>query len=373
MPVRTAGCQGAPGADTLLSVPLTGVADMRGCKTASARRRARWWTAGSAVLAAAAVAGITFAGTAEAAYPGSDGLIAFVRNGNIYTINPESATPGSTIVRLTRDGHASGPRWSPNGLQLAYLDSGNLWIMDANGSHKTKITGRAPSYTDARPTWSPNGRYLAFVRTRKGASYGYLTRYDTVTRKFATFSTPYNSEQPTRRQIKVTALPAAVAWAWARDATGVSYGSFIIFEGATAPRCASGSYCLDALGFGSQSDYRNGFPSGEDATTKPIRQLDPDWYPNSPLFSVNALTTQEKCPGGHCSPQGIDVTIGSSPSLPGAYQAVYSPSGAFIAYVENVHGTPGIYIYSPPTVGPIITGALTTGTQPDWQPLAPAT
>jgi hypothetical protein len=52
---------------------------------------------------------------------------------------------------------------------------------------------------------------------------------------------------------------------------------------------------------------------------------------------------------------------------------VYSPSGTFLAYVKNVHGTPKIYIYSPPTVGPIITGALTTGTEPDWQPLAPVT
>lgn len=346
---------------------------MGGHSRGARRGRAWWWSAGSAVLATGALVGTGFAGIAQAAYPGSNGLIAFVRNGDIYTINPESTTPSSTVVRLTHDGHDSGPRWSPNGLQLAYLDKGNLWIMNANGSHKTQITSQAPAYTDARPSWSPNGRYLAFVKAKKGVGYGYLTRYDTVTHRFATFSTPYNSEQPTRRQIKVTALRAAVAWAWARNATGVSYGSFIIFEGATAPRCASSSHCLDALGFGAQSDYRNGFPSGEGETTKPIRQLDPDWYPNSPLFSVNALTTQQKCSGGHCTHQGINLTIGSAPVLAGAYEAVYSPSGTLLAYVKNVHRTPKIYIYSPPTVGPIIQGALTTGTEPDWQPLAPVT
>jgi len=345
---------------------------MRERSTGAGRGRTWWWrSAGSVVLAAGALVGTGLAGTAQAAYPGSDGLIAFVRSGNIYTINPESATPGSTVVRLTHDGHDSGPRWSPNGLHLAYLDKGNLWIMNANGSHKTRITNQAPAYTDARPSWSPNGRYLAFVKAKKGLGYGYLTRYDTVTHRFETVSTPDNSEQPTRRQIKVTALRAAVAWAWARNATGESYGSFIIFEGATAPRCPSSSYCLDALGFGAQSDYRNGFPSAENATTKPIRQLDPDWYPNSPLFSLNALTTQQKCSGGHCTRQGINLTIGSSPVLPGAYEAVYSPSGAFLAYVKNVHGTPKIYIYSPPTVAPTVPGALTTGTEPDWQPLAP--
>jgi Dipeptidyl peptidase IV (DPP IV) N-terminal region len=346
---------------------------MRRQNTGARRGRAWWWTTGSAVLATTALLGISAPGTAQAAYPGSDGLIAFVRDGNIYTINPESTTPGSTVVPLTHGGHDSGPRWSPDGEQLAYLDKGNLWVMAANGSHKTRITDQSPAYTDARPTWSPNGRYLAFVKTRKGAGYGYLTRYDTVTHRFATFSTPYHSEQPTRHQIKVTALSAPVAWAWARNATGVSSGSFIIFEGATAPACTAGSYCLDALGFAAQSDYRNGFPSGEDATTKPIRQLDPDWYPNSPLFSVNALITQEKCAGGTCTHQGIDLTIGSSPALPGAYEAVYSPSGAFLAYVKNVHSTPEIYIQSPPTVSPVIRRALTAGSQPDWQPLAPVT
>lgn len=324
-----------------------------------------------AALAAGALLAAGLTGTARAAYAGADGLIAFVRHGNIYTINPESPSPGSTVRRLTRDGHDSGPRWSPDGKHIAYLDRGDLWIMRASGSHKRQLTSQAPGYTDARPTWSPNGRYLAFVKTRRGAKFGYLTRYDTTTGKFATFSTPYHSESPTKRQIKVTALPAAVAWAWARDATGVSHGSFIVFEGATAPKCPSGSYCLDALGFGAQSDHRNGFPSAEDITSKPVRLLDPDWYPNNPMFDVNVLTTQENCPAGHCSATGIDLTPGSAPILAGAYQAVYSPSGVYLAYVRNHRGTPEIYLYSPPGIVPLPARALTAGTQPDWQPVRP--
>jgi hypothetical protein len=90
------------------------------------------------------------------------------------------------------------------------------------------------------------------------------------------------------------------------------------------------------------------------------------------MFSVDTLATQEKCSAGHCTYQGIDLTIGSSPTLPGAYQAVYSPSGVFVAYVRNVRGKPRIYIQAPPTVGRIFPAGLTTGNQPDWQPLAPA-
>lgn len=345
---------------------------MRGLSSKAARTRVRRGTAGLSALAATTLLAGAFTGTAQAAYAGADGLIAFVRHGNIYTINPESATPGSTVRRLTRDGRDSGPRWSPDGKHIAYLDRGNLWLMAASGGHKKRITSQAPAYTDARPTWSPNGRYLAFVKTRRGARYGHLTRYDTTTGKFATFSTPYHSEAPAKRQIKVTALPAAVARARARDATGVGHGSFIIFEGATAPRCPASSCCLDALGFGAQSDYRNGFPSAETTTAKPVRQLDPDWYPNNPLFSVNVLTSQQKCPAGHCSATGIDLTPASAPILPGAYQAVYSPSGVYLAYVRNRRGGPEIYLYSPPGIVALPARALTSGTQPDWQPVRPA-
>jgi Dipeptidyl peptidase IV (DPP IV) N-terminal region len=309
---------------------------------------------------------------AHAAYLGSNGLIAFVRGGNIYTINPESATPANTVMRLTHDGRDSGPRWSPDGKQIAYLDRGNLWVMNANGSHKSRITNQAPAYTDSRPTWSPNGRYIAFVKTARHAKYGYLTRYDTVLKKFVTFSMPYQSEQPTKRQVSVTALPAAVAWAWALNATGQSFGSFIVFEGATAPACPAGRFCLDALGFGAQSDYRNGFPSSENVTKSPVRQLDPDWYPIRPQFGVDVLTTREKCSAATCSPVGIDLTpTSSSPILPGAYEAVYSPNSGYLAYVETVRHVPEIFIYSQPGIAPLPTRELTWGTEPDWQPVAP--
>ena len=146
-----------------------------------------------------------------AAYPGSNGRIAFVSKGNIFTIRPS----GKGLTKLTSLGHASGPRWSPNGAKLAYLYRGNLWIMNADGSGKTRITAAAPRYTDGRATWSPNGRYLAFVKTQAGRAFGYLTRYDTVTHRFVTFTGSISG--PHVDQIQ--ALPGtAVAWQWARNA-----------------------------------------------------------------------------------------------------------------------------------------------------------
>jgi dipeptidyl aminopeptidase/acylaminoacyl peptidase len=316
-----------------------------------------------------AVAGLVAMGPspARAAYAGSDGLIAFVRGGNIYTINPESANAPATVVRLTRDGHESGPVWSPSGKQIAYLDRGNLWVMNANGSHAIRITHQAPAYTDSRPTWSPTGRYLAFVKTARHSSYGYLTRYDTVKKTFVTFSMPYHSESPTKRQVSVTALPGPVAWAWALNATGKSFGSFIVFEGATAPECPAGRSCLDALGFSKMTDYTNGFASGENSTKLPVRQVDPDWYPDRPQFDIDVLTSQEKCSGATCTPVGIDINPTSTPTFPGAFEAVYDPEGGSLAFVQTVRHVSEI-IVSGDAFG---VADLTPGSQPDWQPVAP--
>ena len=78
-------------------------------------------------------ANMAVAYAAPAAYPGSDGRIAFVSKGNIFTILPD----GKGLVRLTSLGHSSGPRWSPSGARLAYLYRGeevvDVWPIDLRG------------------------------------------------------------------------------------------------------------------------------------------------------------------------------------------------------------------------------------------------
>ncbi len=340
---------------------------MRGSWLNTTSRRAGLRRAVGGGLALAMLGSWLLAGTAQAAYRGSEGRIAFVRGGNIYTIEPD----GTGLKQLTTGKSDSGPRWSPNGTRIAYLHDGNLWIMRANGSHQRRITDAAPAFTDARPSWSPGGRYLAFVKTARRHRFGYLTRYDTVTRRFVTFSTPFMSEHPTRRQVKVTALPAAVAWTRARNAADKP-GYFILFEGARKPLCMAHFYCLDALGMGHESQHKNGFPSAEDQTHVPTRLLDPDWFPIDPAFGTDALTTVESCSSGHCSHTGIALQIGQPTILPGAYQAVYSPIGRHFAFVRNVRGKPKIFTtINDPTGAKHAAKLLTAGTEPDWQPVAP--
>lgn len=51
------------------------------------------------------------------------------------------------------------PAWSPNGLRLAYVTRGDLWVADADGTHRSLLVTTADD-----PAWMPNGRRLAFSR-----------------------------------------------------------------------------------------------------------------------------------------------------------------------------------------------------------------
>lgn len=314
-------------------------------------------------ITAAALAAVSLAGTgiARAAYLGSEGRIAFVRHGDIYSIKPT----GTGQRLLAGGGHDSGPRWSPNGSRLAYLDHGDLWIMNADGSHKHQITAGAPRTTDGRPSWSPSGRYLAFVRTARSARHGILTRYDTVSGHFRQFTASFEGGP-----VAVPAVPGtAVAWNVASDGTSVGY--FIMYEGAGV-LCSAHHFCLNALGFGHESQFAHGFPSAEEITTAPKRLTDPDWYPLRPQFATDLLTSVGSCTAGHCTHGGIQLKILGRTILPGAYEAVYSPAGSHVAFVRNGRHGPVIYLVVPPSASPVLhPHRLTTGTEPDWQPVAP--
>jgi hypothetical protein len=303
---------------------------------------------------------VTWTGSASAAYPGVAGGIVFVRGGNIWTIGANGYFPNE----LTGDGRASEPRWAPGGLRIAYLFEGNLWEMYATGGHKIELTDDASRYTYSRPTWSPNGRYLAYVKTAKGARYGYLTRYNFTNGVQVTYTDTIN---PHRGPIPVAALPGPVAWTHASNG-----GYYIAYEGAAAQCSAPYKYCLNLLGFPSQGNFKNVYPSSEYSHRSAVRFTDPDWYPINPRYYSDLIVTSENCPAGHCTVNGTTYRL-THLVLPGSYQAVFAPNGRAMAYVENVHGTPTIYWQPADIEGPHGTPTkITDGTQPDWEAYSPA-
>ena len=84
-----------------------------------------------ATLAASLLALLATSRQAEAAFPGTNGRIAFYDNGDIWTISPA----GTGTTRLTTNINTEGdPAFSPDGSRIGYEFFGGIWIMDSAGT-----------------------------------------------------------------------------------------------------------------------------------------------------------------------------------------------------------------------------------------------
>jgi TolB protein len=75
----------------------------------------------------------------------------------IYTIGADGTNP----KRIT-DGRS--PAWSPDGKKIAYARDGDIWTMGAGGANQKNLTRSQGVYEDDSPAWSPGGGKIAFER-----------------------------------------------------------------------------------------------------------------------------------------------------------------------------------------------------------------
>jgi len=85
-------------------------------------------------------------------------------------------TDGSGLTRLAL---GVAPAWSPDGTRIAFERRGDVWVMRADGTGRTRLT-RTPNTRDvpADPTWSPDGKRIAFTSDRDGDAEVFVMNAD---------------------------------------------------------------------------------------------------------------------------------------------------------------------------------------------------
>ncbi len=116
-----------------------------------------------ATLAASLLALLATSRQAEAAFPGTNGRIAFYDNGDIWTINPGAAGPTRLTTNINTEGN---PAFSPDGSRIAYEFFSGIWVMDSDGTDQRRLTNG--STLDEDPAWSADGTRIVFARSVGG-------------------------------------------------------------------------------------------------------------------------------------------------------------------------------------------------------------
>jgi len=129
-------------------------------------------TALVAALAAPATSLALVAGgsAARVAYPpAANGRIAFSTDfgpdPQIFTVNADGS--GETQVTQSTDGHATNPRFSPDGRRIVFQGDATgkwqLYEINADGSGRHQLFSD-PDANDLQPALSPDGKRIAFAR-----------------------------------------------------------------------------------------------------------------------------------------------------------------------------------------------------------------
>jgi dipeptidyl aminopeptidase/acylaminoacyl peptidase len=283
---------------------------------------------------------------AGAAFPGSNGRIAFYSQGDVWSTGPDGTAPTRLTTNINTEGD---PAVSPDGSRIAYEFLRGIWVMNADGSAKKMLT--SGTLTDENPAWSADGQKVAF--SRNGDIWTMAA--DGTGQKNLT-NNPENSE---------------------RDPAYAPNGRIAYTRiGCDVPR--GGGSCVYAMN-------ADGSAQTNLTPRSPIPGCGPNYdnYSTSkePVFSPDgsriAFSGSLICPNTIGSDIWVMNADGSAKTNlindngTSDIQPAFSPDGQKIAFVSNRDGDADIYAMNAANGSGImpITTNTTQDTDPDWAPL----
>ena len=302
-----------------------------------------------ALLLSCGVALIGVVLPAQAAFPGDNGKIAFVRGGDMYTMDAD----GDPQTNLTSGNGGTDPAWSADGSKLAFVRSGDIYVMNADGpGEPSNITNS--SKNECSPTWSPDGTKIAYSATTETCRYS--TQAEFLSNLQDIFvSNVDGSGEP----VNLTNLYRGEADpAWSPDGTKIAFVRQSYCD--SDQGCSSGRFTHRIFTMNA-TDGSNQLQRTDSA----VNSTFPDWAPNGARIAFSSA--------GVIYTMDFDGTDKVRVSQDSGYDSspVYSPDGTKVAFTSTrISGNSEVY-----TMG-LNGGGLTNITNdvaddyaPDWQPV----
>jgi WD40 repeat protein len=284
-------------------------------------------------------AALLSAPAAHAAFPGSNGVVAFERKAGAEDFEIYNVSPGGGEGPLTNNSvDDRTPAYSPDGTKIAFVrgtgEARDIWVMDANGANQVQRTTAAGA--DLDPVWSPEGTRIAYSRQGPFSKDIYVVNAD-------------GSASPTR--LTTDSLGDETNPAWSPD------GSRLAFQ---SQRDGNSDVWVQTLSSGALLNLTKSAPG--------TSNIDPAWSPDGSRLTFtrdagnSEVYVMDSC-GGHQAnlttelPNGADV------------RPAFSPDGTQIVYASNRDGNVELWTMGVNGSGKAkITDTLSAESNaPDWQ------